>query len=1599
MIKNLPHKKIPCIGKPMMLRGTGTRMCMAFFLLLSLTWAGLFSSSVGVTMAATASSVPPIPTKLTEQSVPLAPYLEYFVDETGTLSVQDIQLPEVQKQFKPYNLSDITQDFGVLWLRFTLAASGSASQASNTYLLDMGSDLTENAQLFFGQQSAAAPQISPQISPLASSSSGAPVTNWQEYSPSSNGIFLMPENQPYALSAYVRLEGLPGMWFSPALRTPHNAATSWELLAKPAAIVALFVVMLLCVLRGITGKGQWRYWAGLYTGVVLFYAMVGIPVSATGHIPMAHLAAVLAPGVALILLPHVARHIMNTPQCSRAIDMQYRALTLVGVIVALLPLVPGFAFTMRSLELWPLLTLCFVPTTLAAWMSGYEGSRRFLLACLLPPLAVALALLGLLEPVGFGLVPAGALAALPLWGIALGSLILAGTATPSHLLEEERSIVDTSLPTVESLVHSDPNLRLVPVEEAQSLESEHDVEEGTAPKKVISPLEEQLRWPVEQLSRDVASLEACALPVAARENIASLTSVAREISNILHAPAKERMSAPSMGGIEEHIFDLQSLLRQAHDYVSPVADKKNIALSWFMPPHLAQCYKGDAMQLLFVLRLLLESAVRSTHRGAVQLAVRRVPESVNPGHLLFTVTDTGTGKPPQERSVTALARAWELSASYHGFLGVECNAYGASISFTVNYEVSTAASREAAEHVQDAVKKRPIILLSDNTEERHMWGFFLEKIAHPVAEARNADEALDVYKNHSAALIILDARMPMQQMEQIMRFLQQKSQETGEKAPECMAIYAQDVTVVQAEALFDEMGFAHLMALPVTRQSLYTQVEEILAQQADTDLRYAATEQDMGQDMEQDEEPNAFMSHESIPHENITDDLFADTLLQEQTASNESYESQEPHADEEEEEIIDTGLPILDLHAPEPSPSGTAGASLSDGILLINTDATPENAQAAETHVQESFGSMDEHEARHIDDVLQSAEAPFMAEAQASAHPLSTRPAPTEDKSNAAYLTSLLDLGDPAISMVPEEEGQHAPLADDAATFDEAQPQTEAQVEPPQDMGLNAQSEEELLQSINDLINTMEVPPAPSQELDIAEQDSSLGATRPVVRLRSESMRKPKGKVPFERRAVSPMGGGGDWVGEPMPMTSKPNAAAHEAHEDAPEQATPAGLWNIGNAAGQSHAAMDKGQSADAPKAPVKSLAEDLVEVLAEAKQEINTQLARDTSFMKAQESAQSAHLRTGATPKSPLDMLGDGDWVGEPMPIATKVQEDADLPLSVQDDPLSMTPLGATAEDALPELNFHRDEMGEKRGREELGYLKKYLNKFQRKQEKNAPTQPASPLQSEWVGEAMPVSAPATVKNDAESFADRAKADYARADHDSPDHVREEEAPMSQAPSSSAKVRKALDDKAIHEAAPSIFAKEKAVSIPEPEELQEVQETLNAPEVLDVQAFEEPQEYHEPQDSQDSGALPSAPENVAQETLTQEALAEEAIEEILDELMAEAGQGVDFAQDNVHVEEQEEPTIALTPIDELLQNLDSQLAETKDHLAAQRLRGVESAAAAMAMSAEDFGLRTLGRLARTVEAAAKAEDTEALVDLLPELDMSVQRNKAALQG
>ncbi|WP_165177750.1 HAMP domain-containing sensor histidine kinase [Desulfovibrio sp. ZJ369] len=761
-------------------------------------------------------------------SMPLLPSLDCFIDETGTMDVEEAAAPENAAAFRPLALKELPRESGVTWLRFTLAPLP-AGQRPATMLLDMGESVPGEPVLY---------------EPVQNSLSGA--LEWRETSPEQRNVLLLPEAGKEALTCYIRLDGLPGLWFSPIVRTPQDAATNWDSLARTAAMLALGVVMLLCLLRGLSEKGQWRIWTALYVAVALAQGVIGMPAFGSGHVGLGDAFGVLTPGLALMLLPHVGRHLMHTRSRSRALDIQLLLLSLPGAALALLPLLPGFAWIIRYLNLWPLGALLFVPSALGAWIMGLGGAKRFLLGCLLPPLFVAAGILGLDS--GYA---ANLMASAPLWGTALSALIIAATKTPRDAAENEADAAtgkgarapENAGPMTEEDVLTleqpldDPNLRLIaamPAAPSPHARGESDVtppspasaDRNAPPASASLPeflpefLEDALRLPLDRLLREGAALGHCALPPAVRQYAENMLDAAREMSKILSNP---NLLHQEQGESEPRApFNLQHLMREVHDFVAPDAESAGIGLAWYMPPHLGHMYEGEAHALRDALCLLLESAVRATEHGAVHFSVRRAPESADAGHLLFTVTDTGSGMPPQNRSSLALTRAWELAGAHKGFLGVECTPHGTTIAFTLHLtylEPDASAESEGKKNAQAHV-----IIAAQGATERQALLRMLEAVPCRGSAVRNVDEALELSATQPALLVVLqDPSHSTATVDALCRF-QEDALAGG--LPFCKAL-----ALTRDDSGWDslaDVGFTHALLEPVESEAFCRTVQEIL---------------------------------------------------------------------------------------------------------------------------------------------------------------------------------------------------------------------------------------------------------------------------------------------------------------------------------------------------------------------------------------------------------------------------------------------------------------------------------------------------------------------------------------------------------------------------------------------------------------------------------------------------------------------------------------------------------------------------------------------------------------------------------------------------
>lgn len=362
-------------------------------------------------------------------SVPLQ--AEWLLDPKGTHTLTDVLSPNAQKEFKPYEPESLPHQAGTIWMRLEVEGKAPAFPL----VLDLNTRIA-------GQL----PGI-PQVWLVRpGESNGTPVR------PSSDGLYSLPSPLPDQTGIYIRVNGIPAPGFAPMLRNAASLTLVDELGTQPQ-LVLLAVLLFLCLLRGVTERREWRMWAALYIAAVWVQAFWGLPTTPAGEVSRWDMPGLLAPGVALLILPHVGRHMLRTRHHAPFIDMQFVLLALFGIALSVAPLIPGYTWTLQFLPLWPLFMLLLLPGTLAACARRLPGAKRFLLICILPPLGMLAlfplsrllpeSLIGLLPHALDGFMTPGVVSLIPLTGLTLSALFAALSPSPKPLPAPNRSTRDT----------------------------------------------------------------------------------------------------------------------------------------------------------------------------------------------------------------------------------------------------------------------------------------------------------------------------------------------------------------------------------------------------------------------------------------------------------------------------------------------------------------------------------------------------------------------------------------------------------------------------------------------------------------------------------------------------------------------------------------------------------------------------------------------------------------------------------------------------------------------------------------------------------------------------------------------------------------------------------------------------------------------------------------------------------------------------------------------------------------------------------------------------------------------------------------------------
>ena len=1474
----------------------------------------------------------------------ILPYLSAFLDTDGDMSVEEVATPGMMPSFQPLHPRTLPRSSGVTWLRLEIPAAG--TERTESLMLDLGQGVPAGAVLY-----------TPDIDPLSRQ------TTWQESQANWRNLLPLPLPAETPQVCFIRLDGQPPLWFAPTLRSLDNLAGAPESLLGPGVMLALAVVMLLALLRGITERGQWRFWTALYVGAALTHAVLGGPDLGAGNITPADAVSAMAPGLALMFLAHLARHLMQTASHSRLLDIQYLLLSLPGAVLALLPLWPDFSWLGRFLPLWPMLALIFVPTTLGAWLMGVPGARRFLLGCLVAALGAGLAVLDL----GM-LLPPFVQGTLPLWGTALSALIIAGMSAPGREAGTSAEPADPLAPgrPARNQTITDPNLRLLDTDGntlplmtglSQPAPAPATVEAESASATAIRRLEQALAAPLREIVEQDRQLEQCALPHDVRSRVENMGRRARQALSLLHDPAGDAAApaAPAPADTaraEKRVFDLRKTLRQAHDTCRPLAEKSGIALGWHVPADLEQLYEGPAGELEDVLRLLLEDALRATKGGKIHFAVRRVPDSKHPGHLLFQVRDTGTGLPPEQRSASLLARIWELSSSHGGFLGVESGPRGTSVIFTLQLHLPEAS---------DGEDLPTVLVCAPDAATRHELGAMLRDLPCTCHETGTLAHGLAAGARKGrtpAAVLLVCGPEASVDAAPLLRRYHSLAERTGPFGA---------VALTPDQSQWDALahaGFSHALTLPVSEDALRETVLEILGshddvadlgaplpetRQADAPLPdlfgpAAAPQADQGM-------PDLLLSTDDIPQQTAPaapaaasadlPDLFAapaaaaaDTAQTEPLPLTDDMRLDTPAAQ--------TARPVVDAVQPEEAASTDSPVQENENAPEAVEDVAPAPAPAAP-----DFPSVPMPETAETNEAAMP-EAPVKEEGPAApaADMTQEEPLPQQETADAAAAAPADDAAETLSDEMDSTDEAGAETVADTDVTPSAQ--DEAAAVPPSAPAFPAPAREAAAEQAlpADDVQTGDAPTdaAEAPVSDAVQPEEAASADSPV----QESENAPEAA---EDVAPAPAPAAPDFPSVPVAEMAETNEAAMP---EAPvKEAGP--VAPVADMTREEP--LPQQETADAAAA---APADDATGATVDEKERTEAPVA-DAQAASATRAPAFPSVEAAASPLaggyvSP-SLRHAGEWVGEPMPIGTPV----DRPAPRQEETVS-APVETVVTVRPLRRDVSPDEIARKLGKPSLVPTDKsaLITPQPRKSSSTGPaagTQPAFPgAPVEEAPQAVPgskdVSSLPDMTPDSTTLLASGREETSRTRAAANTLMRflsrfhtgngqpqdKEEARSPQAPAATAQERQGTPRPMPRKDAPREETPGTTADIPATTNPWIERRTASRP-VAPTPRMPVPPMPQRPQP-------PDDPED---------------------------------------------------PLPALMWRMDKYLAEAGYALEQRRLHLVADAAGRLAAEAESYGFRVLGRMARCVESAGRAKDLQAVTDLLPELATAVERHRISM--
>lgn len=798
-----------------------------------------------------------------EEPLYLAPYIRYAYN----LDAKDAKSALAQKDsFIPYDVLSLKKELGTYW--FLISFERIKDKDAPTAYLDLGNFLPKNSHVLVFSNSTKRWQV---LEDVYTTERKSHEDSFDVEKKNSVNIF---HSGLYDLTSLrdggqllIYSPGVPSIWFSPKLLSPAKAPLTLDKRLTPLLLLAIFVLMIFVFWRGAKEEGDARIWAAFLALAVVVQFAWGVPQNVNGRLEYLDMVGVIASCMAVFFLPHIGRHLLVTEKKSPHFDslLQFLAIPAIFPLIVLFVPIPEYLFIVRFAPLWGLYALVLFILTIPLVLSGRKGARLYAFFCL---------------AVGAGCLGALALRHDSEWYflnylgvfVAMITIFLAPRQTEKNIFDEKLShedivsafaenntIMRDALYRVE-LKLRDPFDRIM--REACFLDFDLKTEELADSLALLK--DKALGDRVERNTKNAID-DVNARTQRLQEHTSSLVLACRDLSGMLGHITDLAQKEPMHPEVHEY-FNVKTLITQACDNIRAEAQDRQIGLGWYIAPNIGLHYRGDKASLEVVLSLLLRDAVRATEKGMISVRVRRA-NSPNPGHIIFTISDSGKGRPPVQRSILTLIKAWELSTAYNGEVELRSSPHGLSFSFSMQclamdqngekplsyaslddivlshgesaYPRKAAGlsggnilfAKESEEETQDeeenisfagSRKDTSILIISPLAIQRQNFVYYLNK--YETWEALDVDSALAFYEKKPASLVLVHSALSASGCSAVIAGIRLLEDNLGIAHAPCVGLYqsAKDMEFLRLA------GCNHTLPDNIGREDLCTAVAEIV---------------------------------------------------------------------------------------------------------------------------------------------------------------------------------------------------------------------------------------------------------------------------------------------------------------------------------------------------------------------------------------------------------------------------------------------------------------------------------------------------------------------------------------------------------------------------------------------------------------------------------------------------------------------------------------------------------------------------------------------------------------------------------------------------